>query len=100
MDEGCSEYISIISSMRDMSLLYNSKQLLKRIIQIENLYMKFILTVIALTLIIISIELADRNRYCVVDFLHGTVDIDGTVEVSGKIDTYEQNTVIGQGFNP
>lgn len=86
--------------MRNRSILHNSKQLLKRIIQIENLYMKFILTVIAITLITISIELADRNRYCLVDFLHGTVDIDGAVKVSGDIDTNEQNNVIGKSFNP
>lgn len=85
--------------MRNRSILHNSKQLLKRIIQIENLYMKFILTVIAITLIIISIELADRNRYCMVDILHGTVGIDGTVKVSGEIDTYEQNNVIDRRFN-
>lgn len=86
--------------MKKRTILNNSKQLLKCIIQIEHLYMKFILTVIAITLIIISIELVDRNRYCVVDFLDGTVDIDGAVKVSGEMDTYEQNNVIGRRFNP
>lgn len=56
---------------------------------IENLYLKFILTIIALALVDIAINLScDRH----VD-VGGSVIIDGSVDtdVSGEIDTYEQN---------
>lgn len=67
--------------------------------QIENLYMKFILTVIAVSLIAISIELSDRNYYSTVDIIHGFVKIDGAVDISGEVNTYEQNMIIGRKFN-
>lgn len=76
------------------------RRIITRFLMIENLYMKFILTVIAITLIIISIELADRNRYCAVDIFHGSIKIDGAVKVSGEMDTYEQNNVISRRFHP
>lgn len=63
------------------------------------MYIKFILTVIAVALVAIAIELSNRNYYNTIDFIHDSVKIDGTVDVSGEVDTYEQNTVIGRKFN-
>lgn len=67
--------------------------------RIENLYLKFILTVIAGALIVIATELSDKNLYVSADIFHGSIGIDGTVKVSGEVDTYEQNTIIGRKFN-
>ncbi len=75
------------------------QRLLHRLSQIENLYLKFILTVIAIALTIIAVELTNRNLYCAVDIINGSIGIDGTVHVSGEVDTYEQNTVVGRSFN-
>lgn len=69
------------------------------LMQIENLYLKFILTVIAITLIVIAVELTDRNLYCTVDIINGSIGINRTVHVSGEVDTYEQNTIIRQTTN-
>lgn len=57
------------------------------------------MTVIAVALVAIAIELSNRNYYNTIDFIHDSVKIDGTVDVSGEVDTYEQNTVIGRKFN-
>lgn len=67
--------------------------------KIENLYLKFILTIIAIALIVIAVELTNRNFYCTVDIINGSLGIDGAVHVSGEVDTYEQNTVVGRSFN-
>lgn len=67
--------------------------------KIENLYLKFILTIIAIALIVIAVELTNRNLYCSVDIINGSIGIDGAVHVSGEVDTYEQNTVVGRSFN-
>lgn len=73
--------------------------IIKKLFKIENLYIKFILTVIAVALVAIAIELSNRNYYNTIDFIHDSVKIDGTVDVSGEVDTYKQNTVIGRKFN-
>ncbi len=73
--------------------------LLDRFISIESLYLKFILTIIAVSLVFIAIELSNKNVYSTVDIIHGSIGIDGTVQVSGEVDTYEQNTVMGRKFN-
>lgn len=70
-----------------------------RLLQTEKLYLKFILTIIAIALIIIAIELTDRSLYCSVDIINGSIGIDGAVHISGEVDTYEQNTVVGRSFN-
>lgn len=75
------------------------KNIVRRFLQIENLYMKFILTVIAVSLVAIAIELSDRNYYSIVDIIHGSVKIDGAVDISGEVNTYEQNMIIGRKFN-
>lgn len=73
--------------------------IMKKLFKIENLYIKFILTVIAVALVAIAIELSNRNYYNTIDFIHDSVKIDGTVDVSGEVDTYEQNTIMGRKFN-
>lgn len=73
--------------------------LLDRFFSIENLYLKFILTIIAVTLVFIAMELSNRNFYSTVDIINGSIGIDGTVQVSGEVDTYEQNTIISRKFN-
>ena len=75
------------------------KSVLNRFMRIENLYLKFILTVIAGALIVIATELSDKNLYVSADIFHGSIGIDGTVKVSGEVDTYEQNTIIGRKLN-
>lgn len=75
------------------------QKLFYRFLQTENLYLKFILTIIAIALIIIAVELTNRNLYCSVDIINGSIGIDGAVHVSGEVDTYEQNTVVGRSFN-
>ncbi len=66
---------------------------------IEHLYLKFILTVIAIALIVIAVELTNRNLFCSVDIINGSIGIDRTVHVSGEVDTYEQNTIIRRTTN-
>jgi len=74
---------------------------------VENLYLKFILTIIAIALLVIASKLPDTNEDYVK--VRGSVSIDGSIdtevsgsidaevsglidaEVSGSIDTYEQN---------
>lgn len=75
------------------------QKLFYRFLQIENLYLKFILTIIAIALIVIAVELTNRNFYCTVDIINGSIGIDGAVHVSGEVDTYEQNTVLERNFN-
>lgn len=75
------------------------QQILKHFLLIENLYIKLMLTIIAISLVIIATELSNKNYYTTVDLIHGSVKVDGTVNVSGEIDTYEQNTIIGRKFN-
>lgn len=75
------------------------QKLFYRFLQTENLYLKFILTIIAIALIIIAVELTNRNLYCSVDIINDSIGIDGAVHVSGEVDTYEQNTVVGRSFN-
>lgn len=75
------------------------QKLFYRFLQTENLYLKFILTIIAIALIIIAVGLTNRNLYCSVDIINGSIGIDGAVHVSGEVDTYEQNTVVGRSFN-
>lgn len=71
-------------------------EIMKKLFKIENFYIKFILTVIAVALVAIAIELSNRNYYNTIDFIHDSVKIDGTVDVSGEVDTYEQNTIFGR----
>lgn len=58
---------------------------------VDNLYLKFILTIIAIALLAIAIKLPSPNE----DYynVRGSVSIDGSIDadVSGSIDTYEQN---------
>ena len=64
---------------------------------LDNLYLKFILTIIAIALSAIAIKLPNPNK----DYINvrgdvgvsGDVSIYGSVDadVSGSIDTYEQN---------
>lgn len=75
------------------------KRLFCMLSQIENLYLKFIMTIIAIALIVIAVELTNRNLYCTVDIINGSIGIDGAVHISGEVDTYEQNTVVGRNFN-
>ncbi len=58
---------------------------------VENLYLKFILTIIAIALLVIASKLPDSNEDYVK--VRGSVSIDGSIDadVSGSIDTYEQN---------
>lgn len=65
----------------------------RRIISIDNIYLKFILTVIAISLIVIAIELDNRNYYGAVDIINGSVRVNGSIDVSGEMDTYEQNNL-------
>ncbi len=74
-------------------------EIMKKLFKIENFYIKFILTVIAVALVAIAIELSNRNYYNTIDFIHDSVKIDGTVDVSGEVDTYEQNTIFGRKIN-
>ena len=57
---------------------------------VDNLYLKFILTIIAIALIVIASKLPNSNDDLNVS---GSVSIDGSInaDVSGSIDTYEQN---------
>ena len=59
--------------------------------RVDNLYMKFILTIIAIALLVIASKLPSSNEDYVK--VRGSVSIDGSVDadVSGSIDTYEQN---------
>lgn len=66
---------------------------------VDNFYIKFILTVIAVSLVFIAIELSDRNYYATVDIINGSVKVDGAIDISGEVDTYEQNTIIGKKIN-
>lgn len=75
------------------------QQILKQFLLIENLYIKIMLTIIAISLVIIATELSNRNYYTTVDLIQGSIKVDGTVDVSGEVDTYEQNTIIGRKFN-
>lgn len=75
------------------------RQIKYKFSKIENLYIKFILTIIAIALIVIAVELTNRNFYCTVDIINGSIGIDGAVHVSGEVDTYEQNTVLERNFN-
>lgn len=68
------------------------------LLQIEDLYMKFILTVIAISLVIIAVQLSN-NINTTVEIINGSVSLRGPVEISGEVDTYEQNTIIGRKFN-
>ena len=58
---------------------------------IDNLYMKFILTIIAIALLVIAKKLP--SSYDGDMRVSGSVSIDGSVDadISGSIDTYEQN---------
>lgn len=58
---------------------------------VDNLYVKFILTIIAIALLVIASKLPSSNDGYV--NVSGSVSIDGSVDadVSGSIDTYEQN---------
>ena len=57
---------------------------------VDNLYLKFILTIIAIVLIVIASKLPNSNDDLNIS---GSVSIDGSInaDVSGSIDTYEQN---------
>lgn len=77
----------------------NLYKLLHRLMHIEHLYLKFILTDIAIALIVIAVELTNRNLFCSVDIINGSIGIDRTVHVSGEVDTYEQNTIIRRTTN-
>lgn len=74
------------------------RQILTQFFKIDNLYIKFILTVIAISLVVIAIELSNRNYYNAVELINGAVRIEGTVDVSGEVNTYEQNNIIGSRF--
>ncbi|MFG6381362.1 MAG: hypothetical protein K1V87_04560 [Muribaculum sp.] len=89
-----------IKDLRDSFIksLNTGVALLKQLSTIENFYFKFILTVISITLIVIAIELDDKNFYATVDIIHGDVRVDGTMDVTGEMNTYEQNNVIGRHF--
>ncbi len=58
---------------------------------VDNLYLKFILTIIAIALLAIAIKLPSPNE----DYIkvRGSVSIDGSIDadISGSINTYEQN---------
>lgn len=73
--------------------------ILEKLTMVDNFYIKFILTVIAVSLVFIAIELSDRNYYATVDIINGSVKVDGAIDISGEVDTYEQNTIIGKKIN-
>lgn len=69
------------------------KDLIKRLLAIDNLYIKFILSIIAIALCIIAYKIQIPDSIDV--DIPGYVDVRGNlgVEVSGGISTYEENTV-------
>ncbi len=64
-------------------------ELRRRLGGVSNLYIKVVLTLIMIALFMIAFRLPNtRNDYIGVDaYVHGRVDAD----VSGSVDTYEQN---------
>ena len=52
------------------------------VISIKDFYIKFILTLIAIALVVIAVELSNRDY---------STSIRGSIDVTGSMDTYEQN---------
>ena len=74
------------------------RRIITKLLQVENLYLKFILTVIAIALIVIADQLSN-NINTTVEIINGSVGLRGPVEISGEVDTYEQNIIIGRKLN-
>lgn len=74
------------------------KRIITKLLQVENLYLKFILTVIAIALVVIADQLSN-NINTTVEIINGSVGLRGSVEISGEVDTYEQNTIFGRRLN-